>query len=225
MFIDLSTIQIDSNDIRKIFYKRMSMAIINKASGEIGLLQHIQRLDEGSSSVHYCLLLDEFQSIFGSGEFLSVAVEFLRVVASSESLSFIGAGTYKSLDGITEESVPFTSPFSKATFLVMQPFSLREMSEMFGMYKETIDTECIPLKLQTKIADESGGHAASFMILLKVYYELQPATSAWGLVSQQHLKKYMNSTHVKAEKYLMGLNAFKKGRARELIMNELEPWN
>lgn len=105
VFIDLSTIQIDSNDIRKIFYKRMSMAIINKVSDEIGLLQHIQKLDEGSSSVHYCLLLDEFQSIFGSGEFLSVAKEFLRVVASSETLSFIGTGTYKSLDVITEESV------------------------------------------------------------------------------------------------------------------------
>ncbi|KAF8439568.1 hypothetical protein BGX38DRAFT_1273329 [Terfezia claveryi] len=56
VFIDLSTIQIDTSD-------------------EIGLLQHIQKLDEGSSSVHYCLLLDEFQSIFGSGEFLSVAKE------------------------------------------------------------------------------------------------------------------------------------------------------
>jgi hypothetical protein len=69
---------------------------------------------------------------------------------------------------LPDDSRPLVSPFNKARFLQMPFFSIAEMTKLFERYRHNINPEEIPLDLQTRIMFESGGHAASYMILLKL---------------------------------------------------------
>ena len=76
----------------------------------------------------------------------------------------------------------------------MPLFEYHEMGEIFELYKQHINPEGIPLDVKTKIVQESYGHPASFMLLLKLFDEHRPDSTLWDTVLEQHLEGYMNGT-------------------------------
>jgi hypothetical protein len=72
---------------------------------------------------------------------------------------------------------------------------------------------------------ESGGHPASFMILLKLYDEVRPEPTSWTLALQKNLWIYMNGTHRKVKLQLQTMSIDEKSYVRELTTNAASPWD
>ena len=72
------------------------------------------------------------------------------------------------------------------------------------------------MDIQTKIVQESNGHPASFMILLKLFDEHRPNLASWGTVLQQHLEEYMNGMHKEIKQWLKQMNAPARDQVRQL---------
>ena len=174
------------------FFRYLSLRMFRDPLDELQLMIRLDQLNQ-----HYCLLIDEFQYIFDSVSLLAVARDFFRTLGSNKWICYVGVGTYKLMD-LPDDRRPLISPFNKARFLQMPLFSTAEMTKLFQIYRRNINPEEIPLDLQTRIMFESGGHAASFMILLKLYDELRPEPSSWILVLQKNLWTYLSGTHRKS---------------------------
>jgi hypothetical protein len=166
---------IDKHSEHDGFFKCLSLRIFHEPLDELELVMRLDQLNQ-----HHCLLIDEFQYIFNSVSLLAIARDFFRALGSNQWVSYVTVGTYKLMD-LPDDTRTLVSPFNKAQFLQMPMFSTAEMTHLFEIYRENINPEEIEFDLQSKIMFESGGHAASYMILLKLYDELRPEPTSWTL--------------------------------------------
>ena len=81
------------------------------------------------------------------------------------------------------------------------------------------------MDVKTKIVQESNGHPASFMLLLKLFDEHRPDSTSWDIVLQQHLESYLNGTHTKIKKWLQKLKVEVRNQVRDLTTNGADPWD
>ncbi|KAG0008886.1 hypothetical protein BGZ82_004368, partial [Podila clonocystis] len=131
------------------------------------------KLQELSPSPRHYVLVDEFQSVFSSSILLKAAKKFFRNLSSKTAVSYVAVGTFKLKELLLDDGT-MESPFNKAVFVGMPPFDLREMGKLFDLYKEHCDPVGISRQIQDRIVHESGGHPASFMVLLKLVLQHQP---------------------------------------------------
>jgi hypothetical protein len=98
----------------------------------------------------------------------------------------------------------------------------------FGMYELHINLGGIPMDVQVRNKDESKGHPASFMILLRLLFnECRPKPYSWSLVLQNNLSTYMNGTHRKVKHALNMMTRDGKAHVREIMSyfpNNLTPY-
>ncbi|KAK3806979.1 MAG: hypothetical protein J3Q66DRAFT_392674 [Benniella sp.] len=168
---------------------------------------------------HY-ILVDELQFIFKTPYLLRVAKAFFESL-SSPAVSYVGAGTFQLRDLLDDDG--FDS-FNKAAFAQMAPFDLMEMGKLFRLYKQHCDPHGISPEIQARIAHESGGHPASFMVLLKLTLQRRPDTNNWANVLDNNIRDLLNGTHLKLEKELKALPLEQKALVRELTKNQLDVW-
>lgn len=177
----------------------------------------------GALRQHYCLLVDEFQYVYGSKFLLSTAKDYFRMLGSNRWISYVAVGTYQ-LVALPDDDDFLVLPFNKASFLQIPFFSALEMSQLFQMYELHINPDKIPLDVQLRIMEESNGHPASFMILLRLYNECRPKRNSWSLVLQENLSTHMNGTHRKVKHALNRMTKDGKARVRELTSNGTSSW-
>ncbi|KAF9367523.1 hypothetical protein CPB97_005659, partial [Podila verticillata] len=171
---------------------------------------------------HY-VLVDEFQSVFSSSILLSAAKKFFRNLSSKTAVSYVAVGTFK-LKELLLDNGTMESPFNKAVFAGMPPFDLREMGRLFDLYKEHCDSVGISRQIQDRIVRESGGHPASFMVLLKLVLQHQPNEGNWTSLLQENIGLLLNGTQTKLRTNLKSMNAEQKARVRDLTKNQMEDW-
>ena len=157
----------------------------NNVQSNMDFMKRIQSLD-----VDYCFFFDEFQWILETEELLSISKEFLRFIAATEGMRYVAVGIYQ-LTHLMESTDDLTL-FNKVRFQQMEFFSVKEMSQLFSLYKENINIEGVAQDLQPIIMCESEGHAASFMILLKLYDECRPSALDWSFILHQNIERYLN---------------------------------
>ena len=95
------------------------------------------------------------------------------------------------------------------------------MGKLFDLYKQLCDPLGLSRYIQSKIVDESSGHAASFMILLKLALQYQPDEDNWAYLLQKNLIYYMNGTHRKVKRALDCMNAEERAYVRDLTKNQM----
>ena len=196
------------------FYKFISFRTFHVALDEGGL---IQRLDQQRQRrQRLCFLVDELEYIFDSDTLLSVAKNFFRSLSSYQNISYVAVGTYCIVDLMTPDGSKFVSPFNKASFRQMPFFLFKEMGEIFQLYQRHLNPEGISLDIQANIVQESNGHPASFMILLKLFDEHRPDSASWGTVLQQYLGEYLNGTHQCIRQWLKKMDDLARDVVREL---------
>ncbi|RPB29227.1 hypothetical protein L211DRAFT_864784 [Terfezia boudieri ATCC MYA-4762] len=170
-----------------------------------------------------CLLIDEMQMIYLSPGLLSEAKRFFESLTTM-LIPYIGVGTFQlsELNWGTGPEESLCSPFNKATFSKMQPFTIREMSAIFTKFTEAWGIS-IPDSLQLAIMVESGGHAASLMALLKLYYERRPTTQTWRIVLQTEYQDYLNGVRKMIKRNLRS-NKELCDHLRNLTVHAGETW-
>ncbi|CAG8658754.1 8869_t:CDS:1 [Paraglomus brasilianum] len=178
------------------------------------------------------LLVDELQYIFTYDDLLSVGKTFFRNITSRSNISYVAAGTFKLTDlmdntmySLPRENERFESPFNRAKFCRIPFFNVQEMGKIFDLYNDKVDPYPVPLDIKLNIIHESCGHPASFMILLKIYNDILPATLLdWKVVMKQNLIEYTNETHMKIKKYLVSMSDDQKQHVRSLTNNGIDIW-
>ena len=95
------------------------------------------------------------------------------------------------------------------------------MGKLFDLYKQLCDPLGLSRYIQSKIVDESSGHAASFMILLKLALQCQPDEDNWAYMLQKNLIYYMNGTYRKVKRALDCMNAEERAYVRDLTKNQM----
>ena len=220
VLIDMSTVKGSITQYGPVdgFYNHISQIVFNASLGRTGFMGRIR-----SSQLNYCLLFDEFQWIFETKELLSVAQEFLRFIAATDGMCYVAVGTYQ-LTHLMDRTENLVSPFNKARFRQMEFFSVKEMSQIFYLYKENVNLDGVDQNLQPSIMDESGGHAASFMILLKLYDECRPSLLTWPSILRKNIQGYLNGTHVSLKSRLKSFNVEIRDRVRQIVTHGLNAW-
>ena len=182
--------------------------------------QLVIRLQDLPSNSRLYLLADEFQSVFHSPDLFEVARRFFRNLSSKKAVSFVCVGTFKLLE-LQDDDGNLDSPFNKAAFLEMPFFTIEEMGKLFDQYQKRCDEDGLSRYIQSKIVDESSGHPASFMILLKLALQYQPNQDSWAYMLKRNLKDYMNGTHRKVKQALESMNAEQRAHVRDLTKNQM----
>lgn len=222
-FFDMITV---TNQIRKVgdiregFFKTMSYYIFQEYLSEENTYARIEQEDN-----YFYILIDEFQVIFTNDSLLSVARDFFRAI-SSFKLPYVVVGTFLLVDLLRSDG-DLGSPFNKVTFKQMPAFDNLEMSELFLSYENEISDFAVPLDLQRKIMEESCGHPASFMILLKIFDdENKPLLSdQWDIVLNEKLDNYLNGTYIKLRHELINMKGEEKKYIRELTTHMGDEWS
>lgn len=102
------------------------------------------------------------------------------------NIPFIGVGTFqlKSLEWSLGGS---TTPFNKTIFCKMSPFSDAEMHRLFDTFQAFFDKYVLQA-VREEIIRESGGHATSFNVLLRVqlFYNTQSAGRFLRVLEEQY---------------------------------------
>ncbi|GJJ78301.1 hypothetical protein EMPS_10660 [Entomortierella parvispora] len=171
---------------------------------------------------HY-VLVDEFQSIFRSSILLNAAKFFFRNLSNKRAVSYVAVGTFKLKELLLDDG-KMEPPFNKAVFAGMPPFDLREMGILFDLYKEHCDPAGISAKIEDKIMHESGGHPASFMVLLKLVLQHHPDEDSWATLLQENIDSLLNGTQTKLRTNLKSMNPEQQAQVRDLTKNQLEEW-
>lgn len=138
-------------------------------------------------------------------------------------MSYVCAGTFKLIE-LHDNNGSLDLPFNKAEILEMPFFTLEEMGKLFNLYKQQCDPVGLSRYIQNKIVDESSGHTASFMILLKLAFQRQPDDHNRAYMLEKNLTDYMNGTHVKVKQTLDGMSAEEKAYVRDLTKNQMNTW-
>lgn len=209
------------------FTRFISNLIFEKTLSEEELYSRIMKMEK-----RLILLADELQYIFSSGGLLSVVKTFFRNITSRSNISYVAAGTFKLIDLMDNttysppmENESFESPFNKAKFCRIPFFNVQEMSKIFDLYNDKVDPDPVPFDIKLNIIHESCGHPASFMILLKLYNDIRPATLLdWRVVMKQGLIEYTNGTHKQIKKYLISMSDDQKQHVRSLTNNGIDTW-
>ncbi|CAG8839400.1 42657_t:CDS:2, partial [Gigaspora margarita] len=209
------------------FTRFISNLIFEKTLSEEELYSRIMKMEK-----QLILLADELQYIFSSGGLLSVVKTFFRNITSRSNISYVAAGTFKLIDLMDNttycppmENESFESPFNKAKFCRIPFFNVQEMSKIFDLYNDKVDPDPVPFDIKLNIIHESCGHPASFMILLKLYNDIRPATLLdWRVVMKQGLIEYTNGTHKQIKKYLISMSDDQKQHVRSLTNNGIDTW-
>lgn len=79
------------------------------------------------------------------------------------------------------------------------------MGVLFDSYQKHINLGGVPPDSQKSFIDETNGHEASFMVLLKVFEGHRPTVDKWSLVMEQSKtlrNTYMNGTNTKIKQTL-----------------------
>ncbi|CAG8517091.1 1884_t:CDS:2 [Paraglomus occultum] len=211
------------------FTRFISNIIFEKTLAEEELYSQIMKMEK-----RLILLADELQYIFTSGGLLSVVKTFFKNITSRSNISYVAAGTFKLIDlmdnttyGPPMENECLESPFNRAKFCRIPFFNVQEMDKIFNLYNDKVDPDPDPLDIKLNIIHESCGHPASFMILLKIYndIDIRPATLLdWKVVIKQNLIEYTNGTHKKIKKYLISMSDDQKQCVRSLTNNGIDTW-
>jgi len=182
------------------------------------------KLQDLPGTPRYYLLVDEFQSIFDSENLLEVAKNFFRNLASKPGVSYVGVGTFRLKELFDADETTMESPFNKAIFASMPPFSLEEMNRLFELYQEHCDTAGISPRIRDNIVRESGGHPASFMILLKLTLQFRPIETNWSRLLKENVDHLLNGTQKKLRTHLQSMDTEQKVRVRDLTKKQLNDW-
>ncbi|GJJ70719.1 hypothetical protein EMPS_03069 [Entomortierella parvispora] len=181
------------------------------------------KLQELPPSPRHYVLVDEFQSVFRSSILLNAAKKFFRNLSSKTAVSYVAVGTFKLMELLLADG-KMESPFNKAVFAGMPPFDLREMGRLFDLYKMHCDTDGITRQIQDKVVHESGGHPASFMVLLKLILQHHPDENSWASLLQANIGSLLNGTQTKLRTNLKSMNTEQQSHVRDLTKNQLEDW-
>lgn len=151
---------------------------------------------ESTSKV--CFLIDELQGI----QWSSVCADMLNWLAVN-NFPFIGVGTFqlKSLEWSVEIDGSI-SPFNKVIFRKMPPFTGAEMHKIFDKFEASFD-EYVPQAVREEMIRESGGHAASFNVLLRMqlFHKTQSARR-FARVLEERYKTEMNGMKYRVQEAL-----------------------
>lgn len=160
-------------DIRPIRLEGSIACTKMKMTGELAMYQYfawetfLERLNADEfrsrllkahgpdSTSKVCFLFDELQGI----QRFPVCADLLNWLAVN-NIPFIGVGTFqlKSLEWSVEIDGSI-SPFNKAIFRKMSPFTGAEMHKLLDTFEASFD-EYVPQAVREEIIRESGGHAA-----------------------------------------------------------------
>ncbi|KAF9368854.1 hypothetical protein CPB97_004197, partial [Podila verticillata] len=195
----------------RIFRQELSS---NELAGKLQDLPPVPRL---------YILVDEFQAVFRSTELLDVAKNFFRGLSNKMSVSYVCVGTFK-LTELLNDDETMESPFNKAAFVRMPPFEIKEMGRLFDMYKEHCHPAGISQQIQRNVMLESGGHPASFMILLKLVLQYRPNMGNWAGLLQENIGRLMNGSQTKIKNILMSMTIEEKAQVRDLTKNQMDYW-
>ncbi|KAF8476013.1 hypothetical protein BDZ91DRAFT_788658 [Kalaharituber pfeilii] len=183
----------------KIFGEDLSNeSLRNRLSIEYGK-GHGQN-DDHDAHPRFCLLIDELQALFHSPELAITAKSFLKFLGNN-FIPYVGAGTFKITELDWDSTNELDSPFNKVGFFCLKPLSLKEMGAIFEEYRKSWKVT-VPEDLQLDIMGESGGHAASFMALLKLFHDYRPTKEAWRRVLELQYLEFMNGVSKKIRKDL-----------------------
>ncbi|GBC29586.1 uncharacterized protein OCT59_008722 [Rhizophagus irregularis] len=207
-------------NVRTGFYDYMSFMLFKETLDETKTFAHIYNLKDP-----LYILIDEFQYIFTNPELCEVAKDFFREISNAMNIHYVAVGTFKLVDLKKSDSDKLISPFNKALFKQMPMFSIQEMGELFNLYQSNLDKNGVLLDLRTKIIEESCGHPASFMILLKLFYDFRPTLDKWTRVLQGNLERYMNVTHTKLKDEIEEMDDNEKEYLRELTDYQKDHWS
>ncbi|KAF9342557.1 hypothetical protein BGX34_007977, partial [Mortierella sp. NVP85] len=117
------------------------------------------------------------------------------------------------------------SPFNKASFYRIPPFDFREMGELFEMYKGSCNPHGLIQKIQQRIVQESKGHPASFMVLLKLALYYDPNDDNWTQLLQDKVREFLNGVQTKAKKALESMNSDDRARVRGFTLYQMHEWS
>ncbi|KAF9369452.1 hypothetical protein CPC16_004499 [Podila verticillata] len=217
---EMSNPEYDTQDVLEAFSRFVSFRIFHKefSSNELAVkLQALPRLPR------FYILVDEFQAIFRSKKLLQAAKNFFRGLSNKMSVSYVCVGTFK-LTKLLYYDGTMESPFNKAAFARMPPFDVQEMGRLFDMYKENCNPAGISQPIQGKVIHESGGHPASFMILLKLVLLHQPNMGNWAGLLQENIGRLMNGSQTKIRIFLESLTIKEKALVRDLTKYQMNCW-
>ncbi|CAG8569797.1 9340_t:CDS:1 [Paraglomus occultum] len=139
------------------------------------------------------------QYIFTSGGLLSVVKTFFKNITPRSNISYVIDLMDNTTYSPPMETESLESPFYRATFCRIPFFNVQEMDKIFDLYNDKVDPDPVPLDIKLNIIHESCGHPASFMILLKIYNDIRPATLLdWKVAIKQNLIEFTNGTHKKS---------------------------
>lgn len=113
---------------------------------------------------------------------------------------------------------------TRPTLPGMPPFDLKEMDRLFDLYKEHCNPVGVSRQIQDRIVHESGGHPASFMILLKLVLQHRPDECNWTYLLQENIGRLLNGTQTKLRMILKSMKAEQKARVRDLTENQMKDW-
>ncbi|GES92044.1 hypothetical protein GLOIN_2v1735228 [Rhizophagus clarus] len=204
---------------RQGFFNFISNALLKKRLSETETFGEINNL-----SKPLFILIDEFQFIFTDRELLNVAKHFFREISNAMNIHYIAVGTFRLMDLLKDDG-ELISPFNKASFYQMPLFTTQEMGELFDLYKLNFDEVGVLPDLRTRIIEESCGHPASFMILLKLFYHFRPTLNQWARVLQGNLERYMNGTHRKLKDEIEAMDGNERAYLCELTDYQQDHWS
>ncbi|CAB4389128.1 unnamed protein product [Rhizophagus irregularis] len=208
-------------NVRAGFYNYMSLILFKETLDEAKTFARIYELN-----VPLYILIDEFQYIFTNPKLCDVAKHFFREISNAMNIRYVAVGTFKLVDLKKSDSdEELISPFNKALFKQMPMFSIQEMGQLFDQYQSDFDRDGVLPDLRVQIIKESCGHPASFMVLLKLYYDLRPTVKQWAKFLQENLEKYMNGTHIKLKYEIETMDDNEKEYVRELTENMTDRWD
>lgn len=180
-------------------YDYISNETFREQLGEDGLRNRLfekYRPKLNTSKERICYLVDEMQAIQDLRE-TGVFFDWL----ADNQVPFVGVGTFelKELEWRSETEDKAPSPFNKAVFRKMPPFTGREMHELFDIFEKRFD-ENIPQEVKGEIIRESGGHAASFNVILLLQLILKPkSVGKFSHLLERRYKVFMNGMKYKVE--------------------------
>ncbi|KAF8923545.1 hypothetical protein BGZ58_002828 [Dissophora ornata] len=183
------------------------------------------KLQELPPSPRHYVLVDEFQSVFRSSILLRAAKKFFRNLSSKTAVSYVAVGTFKLKELLLDDGT-MEALFNKAEFTGMPPFDLKEMGRLFELYKKHCNPVGISWQIQKRIVDETGGHPASFMVLLKLALrqEQEPNEDNWASLLQENIGLLLDETQIKLRAKLVLMNTEQRARVRDLTKNQMCDW-
>ncbi|KAF9987559.1 hypothetical protein BGZ65_003112 [Modicella reniformis] len=210
----------DELAVMDLFARFWSYRVFHQSLSWNHLTAKLQKLPP---SPRLYVLVDEFQSIFRDPILLKVAKKFFRNLSSKTAVSYVAVGTFK-LRQLLDCDDLLEAPFNKAEFESMPPFDLREMGRLFDLYKEHCRPHGISQQIQDKIVQESRGHPASFMFLLKLALLHRPDERNWTCLLQRNIDPLLDWNETKLMTDLKLMNTEQKARVRDLTKNQLDGW-